>query len=116
MVIVLGNLLQTGEVLPTRGWKVGDPINNLTAKGNVPSWDAVRQRIWKNEAFYNPGQYTARDLGRMQQGLAPQRLNQFGQWESMHLHHNPPQSAGGLFDVEPLWPPQHWDVHYGNGG
>ena len=95
----------------TRGWRVGDPINNLTAKGNVPSWDAVRQRYWKNEAFQYAEEYGPRDLGRMQQGLAPQQLNQFGEWESMQLHHNPPQSAGGLFDVEPLWPDEHIRIH-----
>lgn len=33
------------------GWKVGEPITNQTAKGNVPAWSTVRQRFWKNEAF-----------------------------------------------------------------
>jgi len=97
---------------PTRGWRVGDPIDNLTAKGNVPSWDAVRQRFWKNEAYYNPGNYTAENLARMRRGLAEQRLNpKTGQLESKHLHHDPPQSAGGLFDVIPMWPGDHRAAH-----
>ena len=101
----------------TRGWRVGDPINNLTRRGNVPSWSAVRQRIWKNQALYNPSRYAPADLVRMRQGLAPQRLSPTtGLLESMHLHHNPPQSAGGLFDVEALWPPEHWNLHHGTGG
>ncbi|MBM4017034.1 MAG: RHS repeat-associated core domain-containing protein [Planctomycetes bacterium] len=100
----------------TRGWKVGQPINNLTAKGNAPSVSTVRQRFWKNEAFYKPGKYKPQDLARMRHGLAPQQMNpETGVLESMHLHHNPPQSAGGLFDVEPMWPAQHWEIHYGSG-
>ena len=35
----------------TKGWKVGDPINNLTKKGNVPSWSAVRQRYMTPAEF-----------------------------------------------------------------
>ena len=100
----------------TRGWRVGDPINNLTAKGNVPSWTAVRQRFWKNQAFYNAAECKAADLARMRQGLAPQRVNRdTGLLESMHLHHDPPQSAGGLFDFESMWPPHHWELNYGSG-
>lgn len=85
-----------------------DPINNLTAAGNVPSWSAVRSRIWKNEAFYNPTVYDEVNLARMRIGLAPQRVNPItGLFESMHLHHIPPQREGGLFDVIKLWPPEH---------
>jgi hypothetical protein len=92
----------------TRGWRVGDPINNLTSTGRVPSWSAVRQRFWKNEAHFNPGNYSEANLARMRQGLAPQRINRTtGQVESMELHHTPPQRDGGLFDVQPVWPDQH---------
>jgi hypothetical protein len=92
----------------TRGWRVGDPINNLTARGTVPSWTAVRQRFWKNEAHFNLGNYSEANLGRMRQGLAPQRINpRTGQLESMELHHTPPQREGGLFDVQPVWPDAH---------
>jgi hypothetical protein len=104
----------------TAGWKVGDPINNLTSKGNVPKWDTVRQRFWKNEAnsdktFWgrlwsrlNGRNYTQSQLERMAGGRAPQRINPItGRLESMELSHTPPQRAGGLFDVEPLWPDEH---------
>ena len=92
----------------TREWKVGQPINNLTAKGNVPTWNAVRQRYWKNEAIRNPAGYNASNLGRMKQGRAPQRIDPArGVRESMELHHTPPQRQGGLFDVIPVWPAQH---------
>jgi len=99
-----------GRTLPntTRGWRVGDPINNLTAEGNVPSWSTVRQRFWKNEAALNPGNYSEANLARMRQGLAPQRINRVtGELESMELHHMPPQRDGGLFDVQPVWPDEH---------
>jgi hypothetical protein len=96
------------EASLARGWKVGDPINNLTAKGNVPAWDTVRNRFWKNEALNNPGAYSAENVSRMQRGLAPQRINpNTGRLESMTLHHTPPQRSGGLVDVEKLWPDEH---------
>lgn len=41
-----------------RGWKVGDPIDNLTSAGKVPSWDTVRNRYWKNESINNPLKYS----------------------------------------------------------
>jgi len=99
-----------GPTLPntTRGWRVGDPINNLTSTGRVPSWSAVRQRFWKNEAALNPGNYSQANLARTQRGLAPQRINpRTGQLESMELHHTPPQRNGGLFDVQPVWQDDH---------
>ncbi len=65
-----------------RGWKVGDDITALTRAGNAPSWSTVRQRYWKNEAFYNPFTYP-NDLSRMKKGLAPKGRDGF----SMELHH-----------------------------
>jgi hypothetical protein len=95
----------------TRGWRVGDPINNLTAAGDVPSWSTVRARIWKNEAFNNFENYDLFNFSRMQRGLAPQQLNPAtGLLESMELHHWPPQRAGGLFDVEMVWPSRHAEI------
>jgi hypothetical protein len=29
------------------GWKVGQPIDNLTRKGTPPKWSTVRQRYWE---------------------------------------------------------------------
>jgi len=104
----------------TIGWKVGDPINNRTGSGSVPTWSAVRHRYWKNEALnvkngvttralerevYEP---TAENIKRMERGLAPQTFNEdLGKMESVELHHNPAQKDGGLFDVEPLTPEMH---------
>jgi RHS repeat-associated protein len=99
------------EAKASRGWKVGDPINNLTREGNVPSWSAVRERFWKNEALNNPGNYSPENLDRMRKGLAPQRVNDVsGKLESMELHHDPPQRSGGLFDVKPVWPNEHAEL------
>jgi hypothetical protein len=90
------------------GWSKGEEITNLTKKGDVPQWDAVRARYWKNQAIKEPEKYTSEQLERMKKGLAPQRFNEEkGIWESKELHHEPPQREGGLFDVEELWPDEH---------
>jgi hypothetical protein len=89
----------------TRGWKVGEPINNLTSNGNLPSWSTVRQRYWKNRALdASPGDFTPGNLARMRRGLAPMDpLTGL----SKELHHSPPQRNGGLFEVEEVWPWEH---------
>lgn len=93
-----------------RGWKVGQDINNRTITGRVPKWSAVRQRYWKNEAYFNPEKYPG-NVDRMKKGLAPQRFNEdTGLWESMELHHTPPQRDGGLFDVIKVWPDEHAEL------
>lgn len=93
------------------GWQLGEPITNLTAKGNIPAWSTVRARYWKNEAYSHPNRYNESNLARMQQGLAPQRVNPVtGELESMELHHMIPQREGGLFDVIPVWPDEHGDI------
>jgi RHS repeat-associated protein len=99
----------SSEAAAKRGWKVGDAISNLTAKGNIPSWSTVRQRFWKNEEFLNASKYSQNNLLRMQKGLAPQRLNpNTGLMESMELHHHIlPQRNGGLFDFMKVWPDEH---------
>jgi RHS repeat-associated protein len=92
----------------TVGWNVGQPINNLTKSGNVPAWNTVRARYWKNESLLNPENYSEANLYRMGKGLAPQRINPTTQkLESMELHHTPAQRDGGLFDVEKVWPDDH---------
>ena len=109
---VAQSLGKTSKLAPTtfssvRGWKVGDPVNNLTRSGKIPSWDAVRKRIYKNEAYYNPLAYNPRDLGRLRKGLASQKLDRRGNYVSMELHHMPPQRDGGLFDVIKVSPREH---------
>jgi RHS repeat-associated protein len=90
------------------GWKVGDPITNLTRTGKVPLWSTVRARFWKNEALLHPELYEEGNLARMQKGLAPQRINpNTGELESMELHHNPAQRDGGLFEFQKCWPDEH---------
>jgi hypothetical protein len=93
----------------TRGWKVGEAINNLTAAGNVPTWSTVQARYWKNQAYYGfSGQFTDESPGRMQRGLARQEYNLEQQtWESIELHHNPAQRNGGLFDFSEVLPDEH---------
>ncbi|MDD2999906.1 MAG: RHS repeat-associated core domain-containing protein, partial [Candidatus Riflebacteria bacterium] len=106
----LGQSGNAARTLPntTRGWKVGDPINNLTSANNVPTWNTVRARYWKNEAAANATNYSETNLARMQKGLAPQRINPTtGKIESMELHHAPAQRNGGLFDVQKVWPDDH---------
>lgn len=106
--LTLGVMKRNTTANSTVGWRVGDPINNLTSAGNVPKWNTVRQRFWKNEALYNPGEYTKPQLEAMKRGRAPRRWDHGkGAWESKELHHDPPQREGGLFDVNPVWPGEH---------
>ncbi len=93
----------------TKGWKVGDPINSLTSKSNVPKWNTVRQRYWKNRAnSAGEGDFSTENLARMKKGLASQKLNPgTGKMESMALHHTPSQRKAGLFDFEEVWPAEH---------
>jgi len=93
----------------TRGWKVGDPINNLTSRGKTPKWDTVRNRYWKNRAHNaKQGQFSEANLSRMKKGLAPQKYNRnTGKFESVELHHIVPQSEGGLFYFIEMTPEQH---------
>ncbi|MBB1141024.1 hypothetical protein [Myroides sp. WP-1] len=69
----------------------------------------MRQRFWKNEAFYNSKAYTEPNVLRMQKGFAPQQQNpKTGILESMELHHHKvPQRNGGLFDFIKVWPDEH---------
>lgn len=96
----------------TKGWRVGDPINNQTFKGTTPSWSTVRGRYWKNRALNAAnGEFSADNIKRMKKGLAPQRVNpETKQIESMELHHDPPQRDGGLYDVQEVWPSEHEQI------
>ena len=95
------------------GWKVGDPIDNLTSKGDEPAWSTVQQRFWKNEAFNDPENYSLENVARMQKGLAPQRFNLVtGEVESKELHHIIPQRSNlpGIHNESnliPVWPDEH---------
>ncbi|WDU64874.1 DUF637 domain-containing protein [Pseudomonas poae] len=92
------------------GWKVGDDVYNQTAKGNDPSWSAVRARFWKNEASAPDAAstYGSENLDRMSKGLAPQRYNaDKGGVESMELSHEPIPARDGGKDFVPRWPQDH---------
>jgi len=112
-----GTIPMTGRVAPTqansvKGWVSGQPIQNLTSKGNVPKWSTVRQRHWKNRAEWaksnSNSPYGEDNIRRMENGLAPQRVNvKTGQLEKMELHHDPAQRDGGLFDFIEVWPEEH---------
>ncbi|MBA8885268.1 hypothetical protein [Dokdonella fugitiva] len=55
-----------------RGWKVGDPIENLTKAGNSPAWSTVRARYWKNVANEAlDGEYNVVNIARMRAGKPP---------------------------------------------
>ncbi len=92
-----------------KGWKVGDDVRNLTKAGNTPSWSTVRQRTWKNEAFYNPSMYSAADINRMKKGLAPIGPDGF----SMELHHPFGRAGSNFFNYVPLSRTDHRFIHYG---
>jgi len=90
------------------GWKVGDPIENLTKAGNSPSWSTVRARYWKNAADDAlEGEYSESNLARMQAGKPPLH-DELG--VPMELNHITPRWQGGahtLDNLEPLWPWEH---------
>ncbi|HEX2893754.1 MAG TPA: RHS repeat-associated core domain-containing protein [Marmoricola sp.] len=91
-----------------RGWKVGDPIENLTKAGNSPAWSTVRARYWKNAANDAlEGEYSAANLARMRAGKPPLH-DELG--VPMELNHIIPRYQGGghtLDNLEPLWPWEH---------
>ena len=88
---------------PNTGWKAGNPINNYTSKGNVPKWNTVRQRFWKNEALLNSNNYNTSNLSRIKNGLAP-----IVDGAPLELHHTPiPQRDGGLFRFGVVTPEEH---------
>lgn len=103
------------------GWKDGDPINNRTILGDVPKWNTVRCRYWKNQALdYKRGihkeslkyEVTRENISRMEKGLAPQVVDKIsGEMESLQLHHEPPQVEGGLFDFVEITKREHVEIH-----
>ncbi len=46
------------------GWEVGQAITNRTRWGSVPTWNTVRRRFWKTEAYLHPEQYEAKQIDR----------------------------------------------------
>ena len=82
---------QAAEIIDTasdakKGWKVGEDITSLTKAGNTPSWSTLRNRYWKNKAYYFASEYSEENVSRMMRGLAPQFDDGAGLY-SMELHH-----------------------------
>jgi hypothetical protein len=91
-----------------KGWNVGDDITNLTKAGNIPSWSTIRQRFWKNEAFYNPELY-GDQVNRLKKGLAPLDLDGI----PFELHHPNGRAGENLFVFFPVTQAEHRWIHYG---
>lgn len=95
-------------VVRQKGWKVGDPIENLTAKGSEPGWTTVRTRYWKNIADDAlPGEFRPADLARMAEGKPP--LHHHIQVPK-ELDHIVQRQHGGTHAKENLrevWPWEH---------
>ena len=98
------------DLTKAKGWKVGDPIDNLTIAGNEPSWSTVRARFWKNLAYYERDSYIEQSLERMRKGKPPihPRYN-----VPMELHHKNGRNIPNPHRIEnliPLWPWKHDEV------
>ena len=93
-----------------KGWKVGDPIDKLTAAGKEPSWSTVRARYWKNQAYYNAGEYSEQNLIRMRQGLAPKNLITGESMELHHIHGRNIPNPHAENNLMRLWPSEHAQI------
>ena len=108
--VATGSVAKECGQVTNKGWKLGDDVYNLTAKGNQPSWTTVRTRFWKNESAMSgsANKYGAENLERMAKGKAPQRYNaDKGGMESMELSHEPIPFRDGGKDFVPRWPQDH---------
>ena len=104
---------RVGVAVERKGWKLGDPIDNLTRAVKKPAWSTVRKRYWKNEVMNNAENYSEENCSRMKKGLAPQQYNEItGKVESMELHHVIPQRTklpgiNNINNLKPVWPDEH---------
>ena len=94
----------------TRGWKVGDPIDNLTKAGNEPAWSTVKSRYWKNEAYYNADLYTDADLLRMKKGNAPLHPETGTPMELHHINGRNIENPHNQQNLMQVWPWEHTDT------
>ncbi|MBO6119574.1 MAG: hypothetical protein J6P02_03845 [Lachnospiraceae bacterium] len=91
----------------TNGWKVGDPVDAPTRNGNYPSWNTVKSRFWKNEAFNNPADYTQYNLDLMKKGLAPRDEIYNVPMEIHHINGRNIPNPHNIENLEKLWPWEH---------
>jgi len=92
-----------------KGWKAGDPINNLTRKGNYPSWSTAKSRYWKNKANSpkSINKYSPKKIKRMKRGRAPLH-DQIG--VPKELHHTNGRNIPdphNINNLQELWPWEH---------
>ena len=97
------------------GWRLGDSITALTKAGNTPSWSAVRQRYWKNEAFTNTKGWGEDNLKLMKKGKSPINPDT---GDKMHLHHINGRIKKGnknphdISNLMEMWARDHYRLHY----
>ena len=101
--------LSTPSQSNSNGWKVGQNITKSTSAGNDPSWSTVRQRFWKNEAYFNQGQYSNENLELMRKGRAPRDALGY----PMELHHPYGRVGNNFFVFGPVTHGEHIKIHYG---
>jgi RHS repeat-associated protein len=102
-----------------KGWKVGDPIDSLTAAGKEPAWSTVRERFWKNEAATRPGEYSQGDMERMSRGRPPLEWDRdLGKLVEIELHHPDRRSGENFYRFDKVTPSEHArrDPHRSTGG
>jgi RHS repeat-associated protein len=93
-----------------KGWKVGDPIDNLTKAGNEPSWSTVRARYWKNEAMNNPFDYSVENLNLMNNGRAPFDVDLGVSMEIHHINGRNIMNPNNINNLMKVWPWQHAEI------
>lgn len=94
-----------------KSWKVGDPINKLTKKGNYPSWSTVKSRYWKNVANEaDEGEYSAQNLARMKKGKAPLHPKLNVPKELHHINGRNIPDPHNINNLQEVWPWEHADI------
>ena len=93
-----------------KGWKVGDPIDNLTKAGNEPSWSTVKSRYWKNEAHYNPDMYSRKNLELMKKGKAPRHNTIDVPKELHHINGRNIDNPHNIDNLMSVWPWEHAEI------
>jgi len=101
----------SGNLEKTKGWKVGDPIDNLTKAGKEPSWSTVKARYWKNEAFYNSDLYSERNLEFMKKGKAPHYDEIIDVPKELHhIKGRKIDNPHNINNLKEVWPWEHEDI------
>lgn len=97
----------SGNFTKPKGWKVGDPIDNLTKAGNEPSWSTVRARYWKNKAYYYADDYLESDLIRMRKGQAPLHSKYNVPMELHHINGRDIANPNSIENLQEVWLWEH---------